>query len=421
MKPSFFRLIARSVIAAWLLGFMIVFSYARSQEWTEARARDDGVFLLHELIEQTPVPARAEKLRELQTHTRIPLALLTIETAETRVGRPIPRGEATRLQEEPHRQWVFLPLSDEATVLAAGPVDPSLPVDTIPVGAIVALLGLPLIAAFVAFRLQREVAKVERASLALAEGELSARVDNPHGPSRELAAQFNAMAERIERLVRSRDELVQAVSHELGSPLSRLRFHVALLDRPGEAKTERLRAMNRELDALDELVSELLNYVQSEHLDLDCEDFSPEPGLTDLVELAVLEADDPEAIRIDMDLAAVSVYADRRLFLRAIENLTRNAVRHARHEVHVRVTENDDGVHVSIHDDGPGIPASLRERVARPFFRLSAERDRKTGGVGLGLAIVHRIVHRHGGRLEIGDAPLGGAVVTTTWPPRPPA
>jgi signal transduction histidine kinase len=73
-------------------------------------------------------------------------------------------------------------------------------------------------------------------------------------------------------------------------------------------------------------------------------------------------------------------------------------------------------VRVAVHDHGPGIPEELRERALLPFVRLEADRDRRTGGVGLGLAIVSRIVSRHGGQLTIASSPLGGAMVATSWP-----
>ncbi|MEM9731009.1 MAG: ATP-binding protein, partial [Myxococcota bacterium] len=108
--------------------------------------------------------------------------------------------------------------------------------------------------------------------------------------------------------------------------------------------------------------------------------------------------------------------ADPRLFQRAIENILRNAMKYARGNVRLELTQDEAHVRVVVHDDGPGIPEDLREKVMIPFFREEAARDRKTGGVGLGLAIVSRIMHRHGGRLAIDSSPLGGARVATWWP-----
>ena len=287
-------------------------------------------------------------------------------------------------------------------------------------GIVLAIVGLPLIAGLIAMRVEQQLRKVEHASQALAVGDLGARVEIQSGQPNELAANFNAMAERIEHLIRSRDELVQAVSHELGSPLSRLRFHIELLEHQSEEKRDdRISAMSRELDALDELVAELLSYVQSDELELERVEFDPIRGLTDIAELARLETPDDRTIDVDCVLpVSASVLADQRLFLRAIENLVRNAVRHAGSRVQLVLTDDEDYVRVSVHDDGPGIPEALREKAMTPFVRVEADRGRKSGGVGLGLAIVSRIMDRHGGRLEIGDSPLGGAKVATLWPKR---
>lgn len=110
------------------------------------------------------------------------------------------------------------------------------------------------------------------------------------------------------------------------------------------------------------------------------------------------------------------IFADRRLLLRAIENLLRNAVRHASNKVLLEASEEDQFVQIVIHDDGPGIPAEMREQVIQPFIRLSSDRDRKSGGVGLGLAIVSRILEKHGGRLTLETSPLGGTKAITLWP-----
>lgn len=308
-------------------------------------------------------------------------------------------------------------LGDGKSALAAGPVDPVVPESTFPIGVLVAIIGLPAIAGLIALRMERELSKVERASEALGAGQLSARIDTDRGPSHELASKFNAMAERVELLVRGRDELVQAVSHELGSPLSRLRFQVELLGNATEAERgERLAAMTRELDALEELVAELLTYVQSDELRLEPRSFDPKQCLADLVELASLEA--PEDRTVDVDTAVpdgLLVLADQRLFMRAIENILRNAMRYAEGKVVLELVEDADTVRVIIHDDGPGIPAGVREQVTRPFYRLHEDRGRRTGGVGLGLAIASRIMLRHEGTIEIGDSPVGGAMVSTRW------
>ena len=425
MRRSFVRLLIGSVAASWALGFAVLAIWVRSQNWTEARARQDGVFLVHQLLESTPAARRAERLRELQRHFFVRFSLASLAQVERRSGTRLAPGQHYFYRESALRQWYFVALGDGKSALVAGPVTPAQPGGAQPMGLVIAIFALPLLAGFIAFTVERRLRRVEVASQALADGELSVRVATREAASDELAASFNAMAERVERLVRRRDELVQAVSHELGSPLSRLRFHIELLENLSNARQrDRIGAMSRELDALEELVAELLSYVQSDELKLDRRHFEPRQGLEDLAELAQLDAPvgdegSPErAVGIELELAeGVRVHADQRLFLRAVENILRNAMRHARTSVRLEFSEDRGEVRVDVHDDGPGIPEGLREKVIVPFYRADADRARKTGGVGLGLAIVSRIMQRHEGRVSIETSPaLGGAMVSTSWP-----
>lgn len=418
MKRSLLRLVVVSVLAAWLASLVVTVVYGYRKEWTETSARRHGVFLAFELLDPLPVAERAQRLDQLEENFGVEFELLTLAELDERIGSPRALGTPIAFREDWRRHWFFLAFTDGSGALAAGPFNPSVPVGYAPVGLIAAAVVLPALAAFIALRVERELNKVERASRALSEGRLSVRVDNRRGPSNELAASFNEMAGRIEELIRSRDELVQAVSHELGSPLSRLRFYVELVATPGLSE-ERLKDITRELDALDELVAELLSYVQSDDVDLQSRAFAPTPVLRDLGELARLDAADEREVAVEDRLPAETLLvADPKLFSRAIENLLRNAVRYAQARVRIEISETDRGIDVAVHDDGPGIPKEMREKVTAPFVRLEASRERKTGGVGLGLAIVSRIVRRHGGELAIGSSPLGGALVSTQWPKR---
>jgi signal transduction histidine kinase len=423
MRRSFVRLVVSSVLASWLVGFLVVLIYVRSQSWLDERAEGDGVFLAHELLDQVPADGRPARLDALRRHFGVALSLQSPDEVAARVGRRPAPGERMPYRESAREEWYFLAFKDGSGVLAAGPVDPALPRGAVPVGAILMLVLLPVIAGWLVLRVERQLSGVERATAALGTGELSARAKTEPGATNELAARFNDMAERVEQLVRGRDELVQAVSHELGSPLSRLRFHLELLGNGSEAQREERRAaMTRELDALDDLVAELLTYVcltyaQHDGLVVARQRFDPSRTLHDLAELAQLDAPEERAIKIDVTVpGGASVMADPRLFQRAVENVLRNALRYAGGRVRVECTEGDAHVEVAVHDDGPGIPDAVRNKIMAPFFRLEPDRDRRLGGVGLGLAIVSRIVQRHGGRVVIATSPLGGAMVATVWP-----
>lgn len=418
MKRSFLRLVIASVLGCYAVGVLVIAVVALRTSWAEKRVESEGVRLAVRVLEETPQELRQQRLAEMKHEIVLPLELLEPDEVAARAQGPLTPGESRTVRVAAREEWVVIAFHDGSGALAVGPVPPGPPPGYLPVGLVLSIVGIPAIAGLIALRVERQLGKVERASQAIAQGQLSVRVDNERGPSNELAASFNVMAERIEQLIRSRDELVQAVSHELGSPLSRLRFHVDLLQgEDDDARARRLETMGRDLDALDELVAELLQYVQTDELVLEPDSFDPGKGLRDLVELAELELPAGRSLALKVDLpAGTRVYADPRQFQRAVENILRNATRYAAEQVRLELRVQPDGVWVGVHDDGPGIPEAMREEVKAPFFRLERDRSRDTGGTGLGLAIVNRIVLRHGGELKIATSSLGGAEVSTFWP-----
>ena len=416
MRPTFFlRTLRTALVGCVLLGFSAVTtSMVLSRRYDDAHPK--GLHLVYQMLLEEPVARRAERLAELQEHFTVDYQLQSRTTVERRLGRTLPRT-LVRDTVPVAVDWYYLAFEDAPVVLVAGPVHPRVPHNQEPWVLFLILLALPVLATVLTMDVNRALSNVERASRDLADGKLGTRVQPADGASLELATSFNHMAERIERLVRSRDELVQAISHELGSPLSRIRFHLELLEtEDAEAHTRRLETLREELESLEALVAELLTYVQSDESALDICTFDPGDGLSHLAELAAFDVEDGRSIDVEVSHTGDAVFADRRLFQRAVENLLRNAVRHAHTQVRVETVASAEGVYVAVHDDGPGIPETLRTKVMQPFVRLEVDRGRHTGGVGLGLAIVSRIVERHGGRIEIQTSRLGGAVVKTWWP-----
>ena len=124
-------------------------------------------------------------------------------------------------------------------------------------------------------------------------------------------------------------------------------------------------------------------------------------------------------LELQIDCASMTVMGVPHLLRRAVLNLVTNAVRHARERVRVTGSAAADGVQLHVDDDGPGIPVGERERIFEPFRRLDDSRSADAGGAGLGLAIVQRIMSVHGGRVLVGDSPLGGARFTLVFPADP--
>jgi signal transduction histidine kinase len=327
-------------------------------------------------------------------------------------GRPAFRRDGFR------ELRAFVVFNDGRGGLVIGPIDPVVPNGSRPFILILALLLIQGVAFLVVWRIAKQLRRIEEASKALGAGDLAARVSNPAGPSSELAESFNDMAGRIETLVRDRDELLQAVSHELGSPLARMRLQLELA--AGSASPEqadRIEAIAYQVDELDQLVEDLLRWVQSDQDALRIESFDAAGPLAHLAELAQLEGLDDKSVEVEVDTPdTVTLRADPRNYQRAVDNLLRNAVRYASSRVRLTLARDGENLIVSVEDDGPGIPAEDRSRVVEPFVRVDPDRDRRTGGAGLGLAIVTRIMRAHGGELLIEQSDLGGARVALRFP-----
>jgi signal transduction histidine kinase len=237
-------------------------------------------------------------------------------------------------------------------------------------------------------------------------GALSQRVDaSGRDEVAAVATSFNRAAERIEALVRSHQSLLANASHELRSPLARLKMALAMLD--GAAPEQRAR-LQTEIDAnireLDALVEEVL---LASRLDAARE----APLAREPVNLVALAAE--EAARVGAEVAAdaaqLVVPGDERLLRRALRNLLENARRYGGDgEVTVELAPGGSGrvVEVRVCDHGPGVPEPMRERIFEPFFRLPGHAERE-GGVGLGLALVRQIAERHAGSVRCEARPDG--------------
>ncbi len=226
----------------------------------------------------------------------------------------------------------------------------------------------------------------------------------------KLARAFNVMADRIETLLTAERRLLQDVSHELRSPLARLKFAVELA-RTNPDRTKSLDRVHKEIDRLSTLVSELLQVTRAEN-DPESRNLH-EIGLADLLKDVVEDgAMESEAHKCTLHLSAgepVLVRGDRELLRRAVENVLRNAIRYAPEGSTVAVTleRRSDAAVVSIRDYGPGVPKESLPNLFQPFFRVEADRNRSSGGVGLGLSIAERAVSVHQGKIRAQNAGPG--------------
>ena len=229
-----------------------------------------------------------------------------------------------------------------------------------------------------------------------------------------LAKDFNRMGERLQDIIGSQRQLLRDVSHELRSPLARLRIALALAERADAAEREKLwPRLGRECDRLEALISEILALAR---LDAD-------PGAAQPIDLPVIFAKLQEDARLSAPEQQIQLQLSNDLELRgwpdmlerALDNLLRNALRFnpAEHPIDISATRHGEHVRLSVRDHGPGVAPEYLAELGKPFFRAPGQHD---AGHGLGLAIARRAAQRHGGELRMDNHPDGGFIVTLELP-----
>ena len=235
-----------------------------------------------------------------------------------------------------------------------------------------------------------------------------------------LSDTMNSMAERIRQLLATHRELSCGISHELRTPIARMRFALEMLTETDESEErERLWAMmEADLDELDQLIDTSLTYARFERE-------APEPHFSS-VKFAEWLADEVDSVRllgrqleVTVDTSQLPenlcVDLDRKAMPYALRNLLRNAFKYATKHISVSAELIGEDIRINVDDDGIGIPPAEREHIFSAFTRLDRSRDRSTGGYGLGLAIARRVLELHGGTATADASPLGGARFTLSW------
>ncbi len=232
---------------------------------------------------------------------------------------------------------------------------------------------------------------------------------------RSLARNLDAMAARLSGVLRSQKELIAALSHEMRTPLARIRFALAVL---GEKTDPRLRgeldAMNDDIEEIDDLVGAMLDYARLDHPDTQMR-WQDVPACSWLQQI-VAKAPANVIITTNVDITVKDVRMDARLMELAVSNLLVNGARYAGARLHCTLRLVDASYVLSVEDDGAGVPDEAKEKVFKAFARIDDSRNRDTGGYGLGLAVVARVAELHGGHASVDRSPeFGGARFQIHW------
>jgi signal transduction histidine kinase len=251
--------------------------------------------------------------------------------------------------------------------------------------------------------LTRPLKNLQQASRSLADGNLDTRITvSARGGDEtdELARDFNSMAKQLQEKIQSQKRLLNDVSHELRSPLARLRVALALAEEDPSRVAELLKRIDHETERLDELIGQLLA-VPDAAIELE-DSLELVTLLRELCGDAGFESQQHDKqIRFSSDLAEAIVSSHGDLLKKAFENVLRNAVQYSPpgSVIEVSLTKIAGNYLITIEDSGPGIPEPDLQRIFEPFYRVDAARQRETGGFGLGLSIARRAIDQHGGSI----------------------
>ena len=294
-------------------------------------------------------------------------------------------------------------------------------------GTQVAVLSIAIFAAAVmslllARYVSSPIVRLQKASRSLAAGALDTRVGAPFSRRRDevgtLARDFDAMAERIQELVTAKETLLRDVSHELRSPLARIRMALALAERrAGAASQPDLARIEREAERLDALVGQVMTLTRLR---------TTNAPRSDIVRLDLLVGEVVDDARFEYPDAKVEYTPTSEISLRgdadglksAIENVVRNALIYGDRSkpIEVRLDGGAGAVTVRVLDRGPGVPQPELERIFEPFYRTDKSRDHRQDGQGIGLAITARVTELHGGRVTARNRAEGGLEIAIELP-----
>ncbi len=386
---------------------------------SEQQARTTAL-LVRDYLAPYPVAQWPVKLARLARHFGYPLSLstLTDPALSNEQRHRLGDGEIVFALSSSSRYGtqvrVFAPLTGDQTILVLGPAklfDP-FPWPLLVIAGVIALILVALATYLQVRPLQIRLQRLNQAVKRLGGGDLAAQAHIAgNDPIAQVAATFNGMAAHIRRLIEAQREMTRAVSHELRTPVARLRFGLEMLAdcESADERHDKLNGLDRDIDQLDHLIDEILTYARLEEGTPNIDFQTVQPWL--ICERLIDELDSIRG-HIVIDAAGerdITLQSDPRYLHRVLQNLVTNALRYAQGRVRVRLSGTDDTLILDIDDDGPGIPAHQRELVFKPFARLDQSRHRASGGYGLGLSIVKRIVDWHGGEVRVEQSPWGGA------------
>lgn len=384
------------------------------------------VYLLEKHFSEIPQQDWPTAIDNLAQYFGIPLSLTQLNKLVLPPAQfdKIAKDKGTTIQVSDDGDTIHHRLTNSNWVLSAGPISQGQANFYMILGVMLVFM-LVIVLALLSWLLPlwRDLKALDAQALNFGEGRLDSRIQLKGGSvMARLGKSFNVMANNIQKLIHSNQQLTNAVAHDLRTPLARLKFALEILEDEECSKDEKQRyqkSIHASIDSLDYLINQTLIHARYSRA-ADIKNFSKTNLATVITDEFEQHSRDQARIQfsltIDEVLADNEQLADPRALIRALSNLLSNALRFAQGKINVTFKCDEKNYYLIVEDDGPGINAEHIESIFQPFSQINNEERSSGQGHGLGLAIVYQIALWHKGLASVESSSLGGARFQLCWP-----
>jgi two-component system OmpR family sensor kinase len=422
MRRSLIKLYLYVLIGVAISTFMVNYAFMHVfYDRLQKQAIDSlagYTFLLREYLEQRSKADQVNALAKLQGKSQDKFELIREIDFKELNAKALSDPRAGKVILSPKDYYLLL---NNGLIIHVQPREPvNIGPQLLAFGVIALLLLLPVLL-WLYFH-WRELHILESAAREFGAGRLAVRIRvSKKSNVFELAQQFNDMADQIEMMILHQRDMMRGISHELKTPLARLKFGLALMQSTDSASEQQMRrdALQKDIGELDELISELLTLSRLEQGGVPLEILNVSiPELFDSIAASVAnELSDQKLNLAVFSDSSLNCVCDPKLVARALLNLIRNSMRYATCCINLQARAlTADTIELLVQDDGPGIPIQDRSSIFEPFYRRDNGSRPHVGGFGLGLAIVRSVVQVHRGQVRLEDTFESGARFIITLP-----
>ncbi len=411
-----------------IISTFIVFSWLLDEVWSSYLEQDIESYTgyktmlaaIGDSLQQSPQDQWAEIIEKVGKKYQLPLEITSSEESLNNglIHKNSFHHGNTHVYYFEDKVVIHYLLGNSKAILSLGPVKmPVMPRNESFIRILI-LAALALVIYIWVWPMSRDLDLLKKATVSFGKGEFDSQA--PLAKTATIAPMvnaFNMMAERIKHLIIAHKELSSAVSHELRTPLARTKFALQMLStiKDESKRGKYLQQINNDVNELDDLINEMLIYASFDN-DRPKLDIKPYQ-LFDLVKSEVNQHEQFEGtIVINNQVGDLIVECDRHFIHRALSNYVINAIKYGKNQIHINISADRNCCTIAVEDNGQGVSDEFKQVVFDAFSRGDQSRNRETGGFGLGLAIVSRIMEWHRGTVSVGDSELGGAAFRLSWP-----